>query len=519
MPKVTLTDVTSGYSSATVINANNDRLETALDNTLSRDGSTPNAMGANIDLNSNRVINLGSPQGANDAARWVDVTAAVDVTGVVAPSQSGNSGRYLGTDGSVASWSNPNFYQDRTASEVSASVTPVNYTYPELHLYRYGTNTTPGTTDLATALQNAILVANAKGGGVVLLPEALIRISSGVSLYGDVVLKGQGQGATILGYYGSSTAVVSPTPSTRIYGCGIEALTLQDYGTGTLGVDWSSVSSSYMRDVEIYGFTTATRNHSPTSGYSVYNRFYNVTANQCTNGFVMSGTSSNAHVYDACRFNGATAVGTTGWLIADSNGNTVINCHTDVAGIHVSLTASAAGLTDGNVLWGNRIENVTTGYNVGTDARHTHVGANYYSAVTTPISDSGTDTIIYDAYYTTPGIKARFGGASAASGHISYIREVSGGSNLPFMRLVDENSGAGTPTTLQIESGRSAGHAVRVLNGVAGTESFGVLASGVIRTNQTTADTSTIPTTAVAKMPIYNQSGTLVGYIPIVADF
>jgi hypothetical protein len=44
----------------------------------------------------------------------------------------------------------------RTAGEISASVTPVNYTYPPGHLLRYGTNTTPGTTDMSTALQAAV---------------------------------------------------------------------------------------------------------------------------------------------------------------------------------------------------------------------------------------------------------------------------------------------------------------------------------------------------------------------------
>jgi hypothetical protein len=46
MPKVTLTDVESKFASITTINANWDRIETGFDNTLSRDGTSPNAMGA-----------------------------------------------------------------------------------------------------------------------------------------------------------------------------------------------------------------------------------------------------------------------------------------------------------------------------------------------------------------------------------------------------------------------------------------------------------------------------------------
>ena len=47
----------------------------------------------------------------------------------------------------------------RSAAERSASVTPTNYYKEHGHLYRYGTNTTPGTTDMATPLANALLVS------------------------------------------------------------------------------------------------------------------------------------------------------------------------------------------------------------------------------------------------------------------------------------------------------------------------------------------------------------------------
>jgi len=54
----TLTDVTSGFGTAAVINNNNAEIEQAFDNTLSRDGSSPNQMEADIDMNSNRLLNL-----------------------------------------------------------------------------------------------------------------------------------------------------------------------------------------------------------------------------------------------------------------------------------------------------------------------------------------------------------------------------------------------------------------------------------------------------------------------------
>ncbi len=52
-----LTDITNVLNSASTHNANNDEIELAFDNTLSRDGSTPNEMGADFDMNSNDILN------------------------------------------------------------------------------------------------------------------------------------------------------------------------------------------------------------------------------------------------------------------------------------------------------------------------------------------------------------------------------------------------------------------------------------------------------------------------------
>jgi hypothetical protein len=76
MPKVTLTDITSGYTSATQINDNNDLIETAIDNTLSRDGTTPNSMGADIDMNSNDLLNVENIQAVSLTLNGTGVTPA-----------------------------------------------------------------------------------------------------------------------------------------------------------------------------------------------------------------------------------------------------------------------------------------------------------------------------------------------------------------------------------------------------------------------------------------------------------
>lgn len=55
--KPTVTSITSGYASNTQLNNNFTALRDSFDNTLSRDGSTPNSMSADIDLNNNDLLN------------------------------------------------------------------------------------------------------------------------------------------------------------------------------------------------------------------------------------------------------------------------------------------------------------------------------------------------------------------------------------------------------------------------------------------------------------------------------
>jgi len=58
--KPSITTVSSGYQSTTTINDNLQNLRNAFDNTLSLDGSTPNAMGADLDMNNNDILNVNS---------------------------------------------------------------------------------------------------------------------------------------------------------------------------------------------------------------------------------------------------------------------------------------------------------------------------------------------------------------------------------------------------------------------------------------------------------------------------
>ena len=92
----TINTITSGYASQTQLNENFGNLNLALRNTLSLDGSAPNAMQGDLDLNNNALLNVkaiyvdgvnvlnvldnvtvstASPSGGNDGDIWFKVSS------------------------------------------------------------------------------------------------------------------------------------------------------------------------------------------------------------------------------------------------------------------------------------------------------------------------------------------------------------------------------------------------------------------------------------------------------------
>jgi len=93
--KPNITSIGSGYTSTTTLNANFEALRDAFDNTLSLDGSLPNTLQADLDMNNNVLMNVSDitvngqsvlnlldnvtvstnpPSGGNDGDIWFRVS-------------------------------------------------------------------------------------------------------------------------------------------------------------------------------------------------------------------------------------------------------------------------------------------------------------------------------------------------------------------------------------------------------------------------------------------------------------
>ena len=224
MPKVPLSSITSGYGTVDALNANFDAIEAAFDNTLSRDGDTPNQMTANLDMNGFSILNQRNPitvEGFNWEGQWLTATAyqvgdviqqsgsayicvIAHTSGTFAtdlaalrwqlvvqanfPTQTGNNGKYLTTNGTSVSWDDVKY----TPLGTGAVQRPVTGKLQEFVSVKDFGAVGDGVTNDAAAIQAAIDYASSIGGQTVTGGGLTYRTTSPIIVKDDVTLDLQG---------------------------------------------------------------------------------------------------------------------------------------------------------------------------------------------------------------------------------------------------------------------------------------------------------------------------------------
>ena len=100
--KITLDSIVSGFKSVTKLITNFDKIEDDLNNKVlyrNNPEGEPNQMENNLDMNSQRIVNLVSPVNDSEPARWADVKNGVTGIDEPIPSQTGNAKTPLTTNG------------------------------------------------------------------------------------------------------------------------------------------------------------------------------------------------------------------------------------------------------------------------------------------------------------------------------------------------------------------------------------------------------------------------------------
>jgi hypothetical protein len=238
MSKISLTnlvDLQNETTAVNAINANNAALTTALDKTLSRDGTTPNTMSAPLDMNSQPIVNLPAPVGTTSPLRLSDLNSFVG-GGTVTNIPSG------GTTGQVLAKSSNTDYAVAWTSE-SAELTQGT------NIVLTGTTPTTISTSSAPSFSGSVSATGADGNFNAGGNRAFIDQAGGASRIGSLVGGGAANGLQIV-QGGVVASQISSNGQTFTHGANTASVThnlTSSTGTttvnlGTTGLTGASVT-------------------------------------------------------------------------------------------------------------------------------------------------------------------------------------------------------------------------------------------------------------------------------------
>lgn len=289
----TVTTFTNDSSAAATINENNALVTAAFDNTLSRDGTIPNQMLSNLDMNSNRILNLPPPASPNEPLRLAD-----NLMGVVGPAgPTGPPGpSNLPTNNT---WTGSNYFKTG---------------YPVVDAKAWGA-LGDGTTNDTVAIQNAINYAQTLfsltsiNSATVYLSPGHYIVSGGLTITGaGINLQGAGRNATFLSCNNVAVTVLTLGNTGN---CKISDLSIFGIGQGSgsagfnstishgILVDYGAVNNIF-ENIDIYGGFYCLLIHGSD------NTFRNVTCewcygfSQCYN--IGSSVSGPGNWFERCKF-------------------------------------------------------------------------------------------------------------------------------------------------------------------------------------------------------------------------
>ena len=450
--KPTVTTVASGYYGRQALNDNFEALRDAFDNTLSRDGSTPNAMGADFDMNGYRILNAGQIDTDALYLNGVAVRSATDVefqTTYLTASYTGNGSTVAyALTANPQSEANVSIYVDgvyQNKDTFSLSGTTVTFSEaPPLNaaieiVYPTNTDTLNGSDASAITynqggtgaqdrtvkqkLQEFVSVKDfgAVGDGVaddtaaiqaaldaskgIYLPKGEYKITSTLYYNDQNYIKGDGRASQIT-YTGAASCIagknVTPASGTNVRRYDGGGMNFRIYGPSTGGsscaLDMRGCTAFKWDNLLIQNFHTGIKHGDNYSSY--YNEYRAVDISTVTYG-IYNDTLGNENIFTGGRVNDC-SVGTF-----DSD-----NSHNKYIGVAIEVISTAAHKIDGATAQqiqyiASRVENTPSsaiGFDINSNAQDTQIMFPQLIGMSTDISDAGLRTnIIASEYWKIAG--------------------------------------------------------------------------------------------------------------------
>jgi hypothetical protein len=375
----TITNISSGYTSTTALNDNFEALRDAFDNTLSLDGSVPNAMSADLDLNGNDITNVNTLTDAsgNDfisETRGLRDAAAASATAAATSATAAETAK----TGAETAYNSVQPYLDEieVVGDDLAAGSFVAGTEYDFGLITEATSGTSGSPDgfIVTVYNNLDDI------GTVAANDANITTVAGISADVTAVAGNETNINTVGGIAADVTSVAGiSTDVTAVAGNATDisavAADAADIGTvaglnteiGALGAITADITTAAGNTTDISTVAGVSANVTTVAGIStdvttVATNNANVTsvAGNATNINTVAGDSTNINLLGPISSDITTAAGN------NANITTVAGINADVttvAGISADVTAVAADATDIGTVATN-IANVNA---VGTD--------------------------------------------------------------------------------------------------------------------------------------------------------
>lgn len=200
MAKLVLNDIGNIITSANTINTNNQRIEDAIENTLSRDGTAPNEMNSDLDMNNHRIYNLPEPKSNTEPVRLddlqnavnaippittIDYQSEVQVQGAYIPFSTNRIrtlGKLLAGDGGGAEFTRVSVVPSHNGYVVSRNGVIFLNTSDEYHPEMFGAGSDKPTATNTTNMIEWLKAASLEGRPAVTFPGKTYLVAGKVSL-------------------------------------------------------------------------------------------------------------------------------------------------------------------------------------------------------------------------------------------------------------------------------------------------------------------------------------------------